>query len=315
MPLPRVATIFSSALLLLSLCGCSLPGDTASSASAAPNLGGNWLLAGSMPFGPLPLSDSQSPSNAFGISATFTVVGATVTGAVALMSTCSNGSFFFSQTSRTVVTGMVGGDGSFVLQQPPSPTGLAPSLSLTVRGAAPVTAGGAWNGAYDYAIPANASPCNAAVSGSGNIDATQVPALNATYAGAAATSLFQPGYTIATTLKQGATETNSAGVTFTDWLPLSGTITFTGQGCLTTGTPGTLTGTSPTGLSLPPFSGAVESNQFLAVYKMNDGSIIELLGAIATPDASTLSVILSTVQAGTCATLPGSLAAFTLTRQ
>jgi hypothetical protein len=264
-----LAMSLAAGMSLLAGCG-TVAGMNGVSASASTNLNGNWLL-----FGTLPTVGSITVPSSTGMTATFDVIGTNAVATITMAIPCTIG---FSTTTQSLVSGAIAVDGSFTLQSPSTTSG----NTLAIQGHVPAMVGGAWTGTYTGTL-------NGCGTFSGQVAATAIPFVAGTFAGSTTLSQFlsppQP-ITVRANLQQGGYL--AGGSTFNNGV-LGGTIAITGSPCLTSGT---TTGS--------PSAGAVEGNTVLAIFTMNDGSTLEMLGSISSMDSTKLQVSFLTTAAGTC---------------
>ena len=310
----RLALALASSAILLPLIACGASSSLVTTpTSANTNLSGNWLLDGSLPisnaFGLFPIFGTNAPTS--GLAADVDIIGSNVTANVSVMYTCAT-SLGVNTTITTggFVTGPIASDGTFVLTAPSND-----ALNLTLHGKVPSSARSSWSGDYSYSIATTYTPCTSVVSRTGTIAAVSMPLINGTYHGSQSTlGGSPPQISVTTTLKQSGTLATTTGSSYTSNIPLSGSVTITGSSCLTSGTPAT---TSPSPTFIFPsgvYSGTVEGNTVIALYQMNDNSLVALEGSINSTDSTKILARLVTLQPGTCNSSFNS-GALTLTRQ
>jgi hypothetical protein len=274
-PSRLLGIVTSGIAFLLAGCGSSTnPATPVTASGLSANLGGNWLLAGSMPTGYSLTSSSLS------VTATFDVNGSTVSGIVQVQVPCVT---IGAIGSPLVLQGTVAADGSFTLN---SAVIAGLTQSFTLQGKVPAVAGGPWTGSFSFTNSGTAC----AGTTSGQVTATSFPSVTGAYSATAGLGNPLNGLVQSVGLKfalqQGASLTTSG---IYSNLPLTGTLTVTNSTCITSGT--------STGA---PLAGFVEGAQIGENFLMNDGSTVLLDGQVATLNGSTISAILITTNSGTC---------------
>ena len=277
--LGRVAVSLSLTFLMVA-CGCG--GDKKNAAQTAPvapppaslpagsTLAGNWLITPSAPTSSFLLGDTSSDH--VRLALTFDVTGDNIVAGGFTNHFCGTG---VSLSVSSALSGTVAQDGSFNLQ---SKTGLPASSSIT--GKAPDSQGSPWSGTYTLTFTGFPSgltqSCDETVSSS--FTATYLPLVSGVYTGTATPMSSLPSesstvgpITVELTLQQGGTATDVvSGKTISGNGVLTGSIKVQGSPCFTTGT---TTG----GLS------NVVGNRIQAMFAMNDGSFLAIVGTVADP--------------------------------
>ena len=272
---------FALCAVSLALLGCGASPVQSAATQAAPVLSGDYLLAGSLPAPPLTV-----PNVSFGLAATFNTIGSQVAAIYSVSIPCATNSFGFSGGGN--LTGLLATDGSFTLQS--VSLGGATAVQLTIKGFAPTATGAGWSGTYTLTTTNTACPGTL----TGIVNATAIAPVSGSYAGtasvAASGSLTGLPVSVTGALQQGIPITNSYGDVLQTNVSLGGTLTVKGSSCLTSGVP----------LATAGVQGGVEGTIIFANFQMNDGSTVEMLGSIASMDASRLSVSFLTTSAGSC---------------
>lgn len=266
--------------LALALSGCGSVTSMATSTSQNDSaLTGNWLLTGSLPAsGPGVFPMPPSPSIALAMS--LNVVGEQVIASYSDLFTCGSGA---AGGAGYLATAQIAADGSFTLQTP-VPSGLTPTVTFTVNGIIPQTAGGTWSGTYS-ATNANAG-CSPV---SGSFTAVPIQPVAGTFAGSANLGTGSSGspLNLSVVMQQG-----SAGfVTTPNFVNsqnvLSGSITVQDTSCFTKG-------------SLSLGQGSVDGGFVQAQFAMDDGSRLLLTGAIEDTAVSKVKLDSFLVIGGQC---------------
>jgi hypothetical protein len=274
-------------LLLLGCGGGSVPKPPAPVGSA---LAGNWLLVGPMPTDVFAL---ESPAG-FRLAMTFDVNGKNVIAAGSGNNSCGGGGESFGFASLT--TGTINEDGSFTLQTPTN----FPLGTISINGKVPEASGASWPGSYtaSFSTPVLgpvAQTCETNLTGT--FTATPFPLVSGVYAGTGSSQTGLNGVpttiSIEVSLQQGGTVTIPAtGLPFSSNSVLTGSIRVKGSPCFTSGV-----------TSSAPLS-AVEGNEVVAVFTMDDGSTVELQGTLADPTEATILTNVLLVPAGPCGRAP-----------
>ena len=242
-------------------------------------LTGNWLLTGSLPnFGPgvFPLP----PSPSIGLAMSLNVVGEQVIGSDSMLYSCGSGG---AGDAGYLATAQIAADGSFTLQTPVL-SGLAPTVTFTVNGVVPQTAGGTWSGTYGAT---NANTGCSPVSGS--FTAVPIQPVTGTFAGSASLGTGSSGspLNLSVVLRQGSAGFVTIPNSVNGQNVLSGSITVQGTSCFTKGT-----------LSLG--QGSVDGGFVQAQFAMDDGSRLFLTGAIEDTAVSKVKLENLLVVGGQC---------------
>jgi hypothetical protein len=273
-------------LLLLALSGCGSATSMATSTSRDENaLTGNWLLTGSLPnFGPgvFPLP----PSPSIGLALSLDVAGEQVIASDSMLYSCGSGAV---GGAGYLATAQIAADGSFTLQTPVL-SGLVPTVTFTVNGVVPQTAGGTWSGTYS-ATNANAG-CSPL---SGSFTAVPIQLVTGTFAGSASLGTGSGGSPInlSVVLQQGSAGFVTTLNSVNSQNVLSGSITIQGTSCFTKGT-----------LSLG--QGSVDGGFVQAQFAMDDGASLRVTGAIEDAAVSKIKLDNLLVVGGQCDRLVGS---------
>lgn len=262
--------------LLLSGCGAASAPKPMVSA-----LAGNWLLVGPMPtssLGPTPTGTR--------LAVTFDVNGNNIVAAGVVNDFCVNVGF---GSPGIPVIGSVAADGSFTLTMPPNSLG-----EVSIRGTVPPANGGPWPGSYTVSLTSPFPPkCNTNLSGT--FTAMSFPLIDGVYVGTGGTQATVNGVSTATqatfqvTLQQGATVMDTTGKPLSRSSALLGSIRVQGSPCFTSGVTDS---THP---------GKVEGNRVDAIFTMDDGSTLVLLGSLADATETRLTENAAIVTGGQCA--------------
>ncbi len=269
-----------SLLLLLVLSGC---GSVTSMATSAPQdenaLTGNWLLTGSLPnAGPGVFPFPPSPS--FGLALSLDVVGEQVIASYSDLYTCGSSG---AGGAGYLATAQIAADGSFTLQTPVF-SGFVPTITFTVNGVVPQTAGGTWSGTYS-ATNANAG-CSPV---SGSFTAMPIQPVTGTFAGSASLGTVSNGspVNLSVVLQQGSAGFVTAPNFVNSQNVLSGSITVQGTSCFTKG-------------SLSLGQGLVAGGFVQAQFAMDDGSRLDFTGAVEDTAVSKIKLNSFLVVGGQC---------------
>lgn len=200
-----------------------------------------------------------------------------------------NGSFDFSPAS----SGTIASDGSFTVQSPDN----VPGDSLLIQGKVPQANGDPFSGSYTASFTSLAGSC--AGSYSGMFTATSFPLVSGMYVGTGSTQTTANGISTATpiavqvNLHQGGTVTNQAtGISTPSSIALTGSILVQGFPCFTTG------------VMNPARSNVVEGNMVVSTFTMDDGSTLNLSGALTDSTEAHISPVFLVVDGGKCGTPP-----------
>jgi hypothetical protein len=289
--------------LFLSGCGGgSIP--AAPVAPAVSPLAGNWLIVGPMPTNDFSLQEMSGFRLAMSIDVTGNNILAFgfAKGSCALQTSSPivNGSFIFFALS----SGTIAADGSFTIQSPAN----VPTSSLSIQGKVPQANGDQLSGNYTASFTSPVGSC--AGSYSGMFTATSFPLVSGVYTGTGSTQTTTNGVSSSTpiavqvTLQQGGTVTNRVtGISTPSSIALTGSILVQGFPCFTTGV------TSPTR------SSAVEGNLVVATFTMDDGSTLNVSGALTDSTEAHISTVSFVVHGGQCGTPPSFVHLAQLDRQ
>jgi hypothetical protein len=227
---------------------------------------------------------------------TFDVNGNNVIAAGSGNNSCGNAGLSFGFTS--LATGTIATDGSFTLQTPAN----FPIATISIDGRIPETNGGPWPGGYtaSFSTPVFGpvgQTCETNLTGT--FTATSFPLVSGVYAGTGTSQTTVNGVPTSTSisvqvnLQQGGTVTSpTTGLPFSSNSVLTGSIRVQGSPCFSSG----VTGSTP--LS------AVEGNEVVAVFTMDDGSTVELMGTLTDPTEATILTNVLLVPAGPCEKVP-----------
>jgi hypothetical protein len=293
-------TAFGVGLLL---CGCG--GGSVPPAPVSP-LGGNWLIVG-----PMPTDQLQFPpvTEGFSLAMTFDVTGNNIAALGYAIMPCQPASSSpppilvpVSVSSEISLNGTAAADGSFSLQTPAN----FPVGSMSIQGRASRTNDGEWPGSYTVSLnPTFGPPCTGSFAGT--FTATSFPLIDGVYVGTGSllTSVNHTGtpVTVQMTLKQGGTVVDQVtGKPFSSNLALTGSVRIQGAPCFTSGT-------------MNPYpQSAVEGNQVVASFSMDDGSTLRIVGTL-TDSTEIRMTSRFLVTAEQCGTVPYSFQLRELDRQ
>jgi hypothetical protein len=283
------------ALLSFTACGISLPlcgcgGGSAPAVPVAPAvspLAGNWLIVGPMP------ANGLVSSTGFRLALTFDVNGSNVTAAGFGNDSCGNAESSFGFGS--LATGTIAADGSFTLQTPAN----FPEGTISIQGTVPKASDSSWQGSYTVSFNAPLVPSTCDTTLTGTFTATPFPLVSGVYGGTGSSQTVVNGVltttplTFQVTLQQGGTvATPIPGGTFTSKSVLVGSIRVQGSACFTSG----VTGSRPVS--------AVEGNQVVAQFTMDDGSTLSILGTLTDATETRITTNVALVNGGQCGTVP-----------
>jgi hypothetical protein len=295
----NIRALFSFVVFGLFLIGCG-SGSSKQVAPAVSLLAGNWLIVGPMPtYGFTPPG-----TGVFSLAMTFDVTGNNITAASYGSGFCAssasppifNNTFSFEGLS----TGVIAADGSFSLQTPQN----TPIYSLSVQGKTPGINAEQFAGTYAASFNSTIGPACVGNSG-GMFTATSFPLVNGVYTatgnfqtlsatGAASTTT---PITMQVNLQQGAPVLDPAtGISKASNIAMGGSIRMQGFPCFTSGTANT-TLFVPTAEPLSTIQGNVLSVSFT----MDDGSTLNLTGALTDATESQISALFSLNFTGECA--------------
>jgi hypothetical protein len=269
----------------LLLCGC---GGGSAPAVVSP-LAGNWLLVGPMPTNWVSFPPSSPPSSGVRLAMTFDVVGDQVVAGGFGSNYCDNiqASFEFGG----VAAGILASDGSFTATPINNPL-----EAISIKGTAPQKSGESWTGSYTVSLGGALTPaCNA--NPSGTFTATSFPLVSGVYVGTGSTLAGTNGVpkavpvTLQVTLQQGGMVTNpgngAASSYFSNTL-LTGNIKVQGSPCFSSGA----TQSTP--------ASKVIGNLVSAIFLMDDGSTLNLVGPLTDVTEGHISTGLILVKGGNC---------------
>jgi hypothetical protein len=243
----------------------------------------------------MPTNQLQLPpaTSGFELAMTFDVTGNNIVGAGFVSAPCQ-------QTSSPILLGTVGvlfetgasgtvaADGSFSVQTSANSVG-----SISIQGKTPQTEAGEWPGSYTASINPSIGPACMG-SSAGPVSATSFPLISGVYAGAGTIN----GSTGATpvsfqmTLQQGGTVVDQAtGKSVSSNLALAGSIRFQGSPCFSSG------------VMNPSPQSAVEGNQVVAEFTMDDGSTLRVSGTLTDATEIRMTTVASVI-AGQCGKVP-----------
>jgi len=226
---------------------------------------------------------------------TFDVTGKNLAASGFINQPCSNQDssppiLISSVSFTTLATGTIAADGSFTLQTPAN----FPGNSLLIQGKAPQTSG-EWAGTYTESFTGTSLGPVCGGNFTGAITATSFPLVSGVYVGAGSAPTAAPGETgkpvsFQVSLHQGGMVTNpSTGISTPSSSVLTGSIQVGGSSCFSSGTIG----------STPP--GAVQGNLVNANFAMNDGSTLNLEGALTDSTEERIAPGFVVVTGGKCA--------------
>ncbi len=221
-------------------------------------------------FGFLPV---QSPLLTFAIG----VIGNNIYASGDAGVNCSNGGAIGGSMS---LTGQIATDGTFLLSNSAVPLD---SIQITINGTIPAEGATTWSGSYTVTNAASETSCS--FNASSDFVADLYPSLNGTYSGTLTGSGLGSGITVTTQITQGAftSATLAPSMPLMFFTPLSATITVSGSPNLTSGT----TNSS----QIQAGSSRVTGDLFALTFLMNDGSKLNLSGAITDSAGTSLQVV------------------------
>lgn len=278
---------------------------------AATNLNGNWLLTGSLPTFPSPITTAP------GLSMTFSAADNAVTGTGTALIACGGLSGGGTSTGNGAAIGFgvsalgtVQADGSFKAQTSSGIVEGGTVPSVTVTGTVPKAPQGSWSGTYVIDPGSLNGSCSG--SQSGTFTATPIQAVSGTFTGTGTLTQgsMQSTFSVTVEVQQGLTVAAADGSSTFNSSLLSGSIQVQGLPCFSSGS---IVQPAP---QPPGVEGAVEGSHVIALFRMNDGSQLSLLGSISDQAASQISSPGLAVFPGTCTALQGaSLRLGTLAKQ
>jgi hypothetical protein len=279
---------FTASGIGLLLCGCG--GGSVPPASVVPPvspLAGNWLIVGPMP------TNGLVVSTGFRLALTFDVSGSNITAAGFGNDSCGNAESSFGFGS--LATGTIAADGSFILQTPAN----FPEGTISIQGTVPKASDSSWQGNYTVSFNAPLVPSTCDTTLTGTFTATPFPLVSGVYAGTGSSQTMINGVLMTTpltfqvTLQQGGTAaTPIPGGSLTSNSVLAGSIRVQGFPCFSSGV-----------TSSRPVS-AVEGNQVLAQFTMDDGSTLSILGTLTDATEIRITTNVAIVNGGQCGKVP-----------
>jgi hypothetical protein len=285
---------FTACGISLLLCGC---GGGSTPAVVSP-LAGNWLIAG-----PLPTYGFTAPgTGVFSLAMSFDVTDNNITASGYASGFCASNSTppiyneAFSFSSLT--TGVIAEDGSFTLQTPQN----IPDYSLSMQGRVPEINTEQFAGTYAATFNSPIGPTCVGNS-SGMFTATSFPLVSGVYTGTENFQTLTNGFfstaspiTMQVSLQQGATVLDpTTGLSKPSNIAIGGNIHVQGFPCFTSGT----ANTARFIISGEPFS-SIEGNILRVNFTMDDGSTLNLTGALSDTTESHISAQLLVVPSEKC---------------
>lgn len=247
--------------------GCaSSPGSP-----AGTGLNGNWVLAGALP------AARAVPSLNFGLTATLGVSGSEISGVLYGVLDCNNALLEVSDD----LAGTIHADGSFTLNA----TSSGKFITGSVSGHVPSNSSESWSGNYELTVPSGFT-CSSPLAGS--IAAQSMPLINGAFVGSTAdlSRVNGPTVTLTATVQQSGPSAPTQ---------MQGTLTLQGSTCLTSGVSD---GSTASGNYVA--QGFVDGNSLSQLFRMNDGSVVEMTGIVGAVDSSKLEVSFLTLEPGSC---------------
>jgi len=285
----NVRALFSFAVFGSLLIGCG-GGSPKQAAPAVSPLAGNWLITG-----PMPTAGFIAPgSGVFSLAMSFDVTDNNITASGYGSGFCASASvppvyddaFSFS----TLTTGVIAADGSFILQTPST----IASYSLSVQGTVPGMNAEQFVGTYAAGFNSTIGR-GCAGNSAGSFTATSFPIVSGVYSGTGKFQSVTNGVSTATpvtievTLQQGAPVLDpKTGLAKPSNTAIGGTVRVQGSPCFTSG----VASTSLFGLGNEPLS-SIHGNIMNMNFKMNDGSMLSMDGALTDSTESHISAIFS----------------------
>jgi hypothetical protein len=271
------------------LIGCGSGTSTPTSGPPVPALlTGNWNLAGNRALAQYPL-----------LSVALVVNGNQITANGDFMVQCSNSQ---GRTGGSFsLTGQIASDGTFQVAETPSGAQFD-SIQLAISGTAPAAGTGTWTGTYSFTDLAGYTSC--IVDQTGPFIATALAPFSGTYTG----TLIEgtPASPIAS-ISVSLSVSQGAAAPFPPsyfnsgyYLPLTATVAVSGSPCFTSGATNTLSASD------------IQGDRANLSFTMSDGSQAFIAAVFASPDESSLSMVLFSVFGGQCS---GTGYAGTLTHQ
>jgi hypothetical protein len=283
------------------LIGCGGGSPTQTAAPAVSPLAGNWLIVGPMPADIFTLPGT----GVFSLAMTFDVTDNNITASGYGSGFCASSSSppIFNQAFSfgSLSTGVVAADGSFPLQTPQN----IPGYSLSMQGRVPEINAEQFAGTYSASF--NSTIGRGCVGNSaGMFTATSFPLVNGVYNGAGNFQTLTDGVSTATpitiqvNLQQGATVLDPAtGISKPSDIAIGGSIRVQGFPCFTSGT----ANTTLFGPSGEPLS-SIEGNMVYMNFTMDDGSTLNLTGALTDSTESHISALFLVVPSEKCGAGP-----------
>jgi hypothetical protein len=275
---------FTAFGICLLLCGC---GGGSTPAAVSP-LAGNWLLVGPMPTNGISFPPSPQ-SSGVRLAMTFDVAGNQVIAGGFGSNYCDNGQASFEFGG--VAAGILAADGSFTATPANNPL-----EAISIKGTAPQKSGEPWSGSYTVSLGGTLTPaCDANLSGT--FTATSFPLVSGVYVGTGSTLGGVNGVpkavpvTLQVTLQQGGIVTNPGNGAASNYFSsalLTGNIKVQGSPCFSSGA----TQSTPTSKVL--------GNLVSAIFLMDDGSTLNLLGPLTDVTEGHISPSIIVVQGGNC---------------
>jgi hypothetical protein len=279
---------FTACGIELFLSGCG--GGSVPPAPVVPAvspLAGNWLIVGPMP------ANGLVVSTGFRLALTFDVAGNNITAAGFGNDSCGNAESSFGFGS--LATGTIAADGSFILQTPAN----FPEGTISIQGTVPKASDSSWQGSYTVSFNAPLVPSTCDTTLTGTFTATPFPLVSGVYGGTGSSQAMVNGVLTTTpltfqiTLQQGGTvATPIPGGSLTSNSVLTGSIRVQGIPCFSSGV-----------TSSRPVS-AVEGNQVVAQFTMDDGSMLSILGTLTDATETRITTNVAVVTGGQCGTVP-----------
>jgi hypothetical protein len=273
------------AITLLSGCG----GDITAPLTT-PDLGGNWLIAGTLP-------EISAPG--FGYAVTLDVIDHQISASTSFGFRCSGDDS--ASTYAPLQAATIASDGSFQMESTDFPN-TAPAIGLLLQGTAPTGAQSAWPGSFAFAN----APAGCELPSSGNFTATPISQVTGTYSGS-----FTPGsltntpgtpLSVQVKLQQGGI---FPGSTQYSLMVMSGSIEVEGSPCVSSGT----------STSTPTSYNSIGGDFFSINFAMNDGSVWQTAGFIEDTGAQKLLLDPGIGISGGACQYSSSLSDVELTRQ
>jgi hypothetical protein len=285
----NVRALFPFAVFASFLIGCG-GGSPKPVAPPVSPLAKNWLITGPMPI----YSFTPPGSGVFSLAMSFDVTGNNITasgyGSGFCATTSSPPIYNDAFTFDSLTTGVIAADRSFSLQTPQT----TPIYSLSIQGKVPEM--NAEQFAGTYAATFNSTIGASCVGNSaGMFTATSFPIVSGVYTGTGKFQSLTNGVltvtpvTIEATLQQGAMVLDpTTGLSKSSNIAIGGSIRVQGFPCFTSGT----AKTTLFGPSKEP-SSSIEGNIMRVNFTMDDGSTLNLTGALTDSTESHISALFS----------------------